>query len=546
MPPLPRQVSAALRELESQVRYAPREARVRMIDNAERLCAMLEPLAPCTRGRLIEGVTGFRTTDGTALDGAETIAGLAAFVERQSALAGLREDDVPGALDVAAVLARWKVSRATLGRLRRRGLPARRVQDAGGRARVVFTREAVEAFECRHAALLARAAGYERMSSKEAARLVRRALRYARVLGWTRTRIARRLHERTGRSVEGIRALLLREAPEVFGTTPRLDERGRALLLRASRLGIDLGVLARRVRRSRAAVRHAIRVERARRLRTLLDGAPAERSGADEVAPDPTGPGVECDLGASGRMALASMLELGAVRTPSIPALERARASAYHALRARAMARIRSLDATHPGALDVDQIETDLRWAARLKAELVRGELPLIVRTLESRLPGGLRALAPERCVALLEEAIRAAGEAADAFDPSRGGRLAGPVGLAVDRVGARWARAGAGMGVSAARAQVLLRDGPWVQDWTRTLCAWQAWLEPPSRVRDWALAAPAEDARGVFLRARFGWGERPRTLDDVARRLGIRPTRAPIVESEALRLAGRTDRMTP
>lgn len=540
MPPLPRQVSAALRELESQVRYAPREARLRMIDNAERLCATLEPLAPCSHARLIEGVTGYRGDGDATLDGGETIAGLAAFVERQSALAGLREGDVPGALDVAAVLARWKVSRATLGRLRRRGLPARRVQDARGRARVVFTRESVEAFEVRHAALLARAAGYERIAPAEAARLVRRAARYARVLGWTRTRIANHLHERTGRSVEGIRALLLRAAPEVFGTTPRLDDRGRALLLRASRLGIDHGVLARRVRRSRAAVRHAIRVERARRLRTLLDGAPAERLDADSLAPDPAGPGVERDLGASGRMTLAAMLDLGARRTPSIPALERARAAAYHALRARALGAIRELDAPHPGALDIDRIETDLRWAARLKAELVRAELPLIVRTLESRLPGGLRALAPERCVVLLDEAIRAAGDAADAFDPSRGGRLAGPVGLAVDRVGARWARGGAGMGVSAARAQVLLRDGPWVQDWTRTLCAWQAWLEPPSRVRDWALAAPAEDARGVFLRARFGWGERPRTLDEVARTLGIRPTRAPIVESEALRSAGR------
>ncbi|MDX2130777.1 MAG: hypothetical protein SFY69_01835 [Planctomycetota bacterium] len=545
MPPIPRQPCAALLELESQVRFAPREARRRLIENAETLCTTLEPLAPCSHARLVEGVTGFRPDghDDRPLDGREVVAGLGAFVERQCHAARMLASEAPGALDVPALLARWSISRATLGRLRRQGLPARRVLDAHGRSRAVFMPHVVESFEARHGALLARAGAYERISPPEAARLLRRAARYHRLLGWSRTRIARHLSLRTGRSVEGIRALLLRGAGEVFRGVARLSARERALLFRAARLGIDLGTLARRVQRSRASVRHAINVERARRLRELAssgalahaDHAPARptRDTADPLAL----PGVGADLGAGGQAPLADVLALAADRTPARPSLERARGLALQFLRARAAGAIAPLDDDHPRAEALDAIETDLRWAARLKAELVRGELTLIVRVLDARLPGGLASLPVASMQRVLLEAIDAAAAGVDAFDPGRGGRLAGPVGLAVDRVGVRWAR---GVHAAPQRARPVLGPDVRLPDWTRALCPWQRWLEPPARVRDWALGAPANDPHAAFLRARFGWSGPPRTLRALCAELGIRPTRAPILESEALRHAAR------
>ena len=49
----------------------------------------------------------------------------------------------------------------------------------------------------------------------------------------------------------------------------------------------------------------------------------------------------------------------------------------------RGRGRIAGLPRHGAGATELDEIETDLRWAARLKAELVRSQLPLLVRVFE-------------------------------------------------------------------------------------------------------------------------------------------------------------------
>ena len=137
----------------------------------------------------------------------------------------------------------------------------------------------------------------------------------------------------------------------------------------------------------------------------------------------------------------------------------------------------------------------------------------------------------------MLLEAVFAAAGAVDAFDPFRGGRLAGPVGLAVDRVGAAWSKEGRLPKVGAAgRAALVLGEGARLAEWTHRMSAWQRWLEPPAGVREAAMAGRPTARDAALLRARFGWGERPCTHAELLGRFAMTLPRAGIEEAKAVR----------
>lgn len=533
-----------LAALEEELRFSPREARRRAIARAEALCRTLDDDTEYPASWVIASVTGFRPAKDAAgvAQGAALRRGMAAFVERQSALAEMTAEDVPGGIGLLALLTRWKVSRATLGRLRALGLPALRVGPGSGR--VVFAPPTIEWFEHTHAARLGRAGEFARLTPEELARLRRRAARYAKCLKWPMTRVVKRLAQRTGRSAEGVRQALLRKGAEpVFDRTPHLDVRKRRVLVRAWRLGVDLGVMARKVSRSRGAVRRAINVERAARLRGLVaSGVLAAHVGPTFTMKDAAevilAPGaVREGLGLPGAMALAEVLAEARSGKPPIPAVEKHRAVAFHFLTWRAASAVETLHAMNPKASVLDRIETDLRWAARLRAELARGQWAVIVRALEGRLGRRCEDLPARALGEMLLEAVLAAAGAVDAFDPFRGGRLAGPVGLAVDRVGAAWSKEGRMPKVGAAgRAALVLGENARLAEWTHRMSAWQRWLEPPAGVREAAMAGKPTARDAALLRARFGWGERPCTHAELLERFEMTLPRAGIEEAKAVR----------
>lgn len=542
MPPLPSQSLPALRSIEARALARPREDVVRCVERAEALAGEIVPDLEYPEEWLADrlGVpsdTGARA----AVAGRTVLAGLPVLVERLCAAISLGEDEVRGE-SAASLQQRWGISRATLVRLRKRGLVARRVHDRRRRARLVFTPGVVAAFAAAHADELAHAAGFSRMTARDRARLLRRAARYRRCLGWSLHKAASRLAARQGRSVEAVRQVLRGHdaragAGAIFGSSPPLDARRGEVMRRAWRLGVDLGLMSRRTRRSRASLRRAINLARAARLRSLVQSgvlqAGGERSRASPeslLTPAPVREG----LGGGAPATLAALLAAARRRTPPVAVEERTRLLAYHALRrlaARDVARIHPLQ---PQAGLIDLIETRLRWASRLKAELVRAELRVIVGTLETRLGQPLDQTPTEVARPAVLDAIHAASDAIDAMDPSRGGRVAAAVALAVDRVAVRWSR-DERLASRAKRASTLLPAGVALEDWTRRMNPWQAWLEPPPRVR----AAPATldaDAR-EFLAARYGWdGGPPRTLRELTREFRVSPPRAPIVEQRAVR----------
>ena len=539
MPPLPAISTPALAALERELRFAPREAVLRDLERAEALARDLDAGVRYPDDWVVFRITGYRPAMDApgVVEGGALITELSAFVERLSAHARVRADELPADafLDAAGVRARWGVSRPTLQRLRKRGLVARRVVGAGGRSELAFGLGVVEAFERTHAAAVGRARGYSRLSAAERARIERCGARYVRCGGVSLNEAAARLARRHGRSHEAIRQVLRRAAARGGEAPGMLDARRRRVLERAWRRGIDVSAMVAKTGRSEGAVRRAILVARVERLTGVAAaGALAVPGGgtAEEDGAALKTPAARTGLGSEGASDLALFVEDARRKRPAVGAEETARLAAYHALRRGAGAALAAVDALRPRLGAVDAIETRLRWASRVKAELMRSQLRLVVEGLEARLGRGLEGLGAAALRMIVAESLAAVGEAIDGFDPGRGGRLAGAANVAVDRVGARWAKEVGRRGEG--RAEERLPRGVGVGDWTSRVSVWDRWLGMDPRVRAaWGAGRLAGEV-GAWVGARQGWdGGPPRSLSEMgmsaakAARVDARMTRA-------------------
>jgi hypothetical protein len=526
-----------LSRLEEQVRSKPRAALLEDVARAEALAGQLEEAVTYPEDWVIFRITGAKVAlaHPDMLNGVVLRAELSTLVERLCAAAHHTLAEAGPTVDSAALCTQWGISRQTLTRLRRRGLVARRVLDSRQRARLVFRTEVVNQFQGAHKTELLRAAAFSRMGPEQEAAVLRRAARYRRVFKWTLNQAAARIAERMGRSHEGIRQVLRRaevrangahEAP-VFGEAPALAQGQQELLYRAWRRGVDVGLMARKTRRSRGAVRRAINMARARRLVELSASGVLEphavpaftaKNAAEAIlSPAP----VRTNLGSASAPDVLAFIKGAQALGPPIGAEEKARLVAYQYLRFSAARAIQKLSRLHPGAGPLDRIETWLLWAARLKVELIRSELRVMLEALAARLGRPVDELPAGVLVRLLEAGIAAVGEAIDGFDPSRGGRLAAAAGLAVDRSAIEWAKQLSAVPGSAAarRASVKIPAGLAMPDWTRSVCAWQSFLEPDRRVRLAIESGKLAPELAAYLGQRYGLDGGPaRTLAELAR----------------------------
>lgn len=544
MPAFSKLKIAALDDLSRQLRFAPPETLRKQMERAIKLSAEIDPAVMYPEDWVVYRITGYRKDVGgnASFTGAALLGDVSGLVERLSAAAGVTEKDLAGEhLGIKALCARWKVSRKTLERWRRQGLVAVRVMGANGRPTLLFSRAAVERFEKLRGDQVAAAAGYTRMGPDVEEQIERRGKLYARA-GLSLNQAAARLARRYGRSREAVRRALLREGgAKTFGRRGPPNARERELIARAHWWGIDPRDVARRLGRAAAAVRRIANEDRAARLRLIaaeLDGSATKRDIDAALKPET----VRSGLGEPGATDLLSLIRGARAGGAPIGVVERDQARAYRALVSRAAAGIGRLNAHSPSAVTLDRIETDLRWAARLRAELVRAQLPLVVRTLEGSLGRPLEEIRPTLLAPLMLDAIAAVSEAVHTFDPGKGGRLAAAAGLALSRIGARFVKEhGAEIAELPGRARATSRvsEGITVEDWTLRLAPWQrhggrVWLE--CGVRASLAKLSADDAN--LLRARYGWGPMPLTLREAAAMLGISPVAAARRERAALKAA--------
>jgi len=284
--------SRCVRDLATQLQYAPREVRARFLRRIEDFLPEIQPSeaeAP------------------TAVAGRVLIQDLVRLLDAASK--GLREsaaDVGERILTHAEVSRRCSVCPRTLRRWRReRGLPLRWFLLDGGRPRLGLRESVLRRFLARHPHQAGRSARFSRLSQAERERVVRLARRLRRTTGEGITRVARRVAALVGRSPETVRYTLrahdaARPDARVFGRaseplTPA--ERRQIAALRAG--GVPVADLCRRYGRSRSAVYgaiHAAAVERvlAQRITYVpsdeFSGADAERTILSAGGPEPYPP----------------------------------------------------------------------------------------------------------------------------------------------------------------------------------------------------------------------------------------------------------------
>lgn len=558
MPRLPALRVGVLAELARQLRYEPPAAARRHLARAEDLAHQLIDGSPDSNAPasfpedwIVFRITGLRG-DGIVNDAESPamvvrealVADLPALIDRLSAAAALSPADHPDSawLSAAAVCSRWGVSRKTLERYRRRGLVSRRIALGAGRQRVVFQLGIVESFERRFADDLNDARGFVRLSAKERASIVSRAARYRARFGWSLHRCAQRLAPRFGRSIECVRGVLrARDAASpvpIFDDPPPLDRKQAARLESLTRRGGKVRAAASAMRKSRSTAHRAVNLARADRLRSLTLAGPV---GADFDTPAAARTilahdAARSNLGAPGATHAAEVLRQAQQFAPEPAAFERARAIAYWYLVHSAHAGVSRLHAHHPASAELDRIETALRWASRLKAEMVRSQLPLLMRTIETQSRRPIANIPPDTLRELVVLGLDALIESVDRFDPFKGGRLAAPAGVALARAISAWFR-GPGMAAltraasSAPHAEAAQRS---IDDWTLRLHDWQRELDLPRAARD-AIDTLDADAQRV-LRLRFGLGASPpMTVADTALALGLTSLKVHAVQRKAM-----------
>jgi RNA polymerase primary sigma factor len=264
------------------------------IDAAEKLIAsiVLEDNYPAAEVlSLIEGKplpeAGNRKIPGTDL-----VNDLRLLVEDLSDMIELAADSVGEQVFTVEELAKqFNVSTKTISRWRALGLVSRRLV-FDGRKRVGFLRSSVDRFIKNNAERVERGAKFSQLTDEQREEFVARAREMAHA-GRGQGEIARLLAERTGRSVETVRAALRAydaEHPEtaIFpaGSGPLTDVQ-KSNIFRAYRRGVSVDKLCRDYNRTKTTVYRVINEMRAERIKELpldyIDNPRFARKGADNA-----------------------------------------------------------------------------------------------------------------------------------------------------------------------------------------------------------------------------------------------------------------------
>ncbi len=540
MPAVSKARTPCIAQLARELAYASKPTLIRHLQRIDELAPQIDPDLVYPQDWIIFRVTNYRPdinhpdmVPGDALRG-----DLSALAESISEAAGLTPDDIPEpTLGIDDLTQRWSVSRKTIERYRRLGLIARRLDLGKGRRSVVFRAEAVEWFETLNADRLGRAARFDRIGDRELRRFRRWALGYRSRLGWSRSQTAQRIAQRSGHSPEGVRLALLRldersDSPIFTEPGPTSDREG-TLAMRALMRGIEPGEIARYTDRRVSAIARAARLTRTRLLRELAlpEQTIDERSLKETLDAPPLAQIERVDP----EHDLASLIDTMRRRIPGVAFEEQTRARAVYLLRRRCGARTALLDDRAPSGVLLDEIETDLRLISMIQRALVRSQLTLVLSSIENRLGGPIDTLAPSRVAQLVLGGIRVASGALDRFDPTHGGRIAAPIGLAVNRFAA--AQPDVAQPVSEGRAARRIASGIVIDDWTRSVTPWQRWLDPDPRIA--RVLDQLRERDRIVLVLRFGLGDqRPITREQLANLLGTTRVHAARYERSALRNA--------
>ncbi|MEM1108798.1 MAG: hypothetical protein AAGH99_08925 [Planctomycetota bacterium] len=314
-----------------------------------------------------------------------------------------------------ALAAELNVSTKTLSRWRKAGLRWRWVVPMpGARPVIAFTADAVKNFRAKQADRVEKATTFTQLTPAQRDRLIARARRLASTTDATFNQVAAHLAKRTGRALETVRLIMEKHdrqqtdpADKLFADrTGPLTGRQKRLISRAHRVGVPVGKLAERFRRSRATIYRVVLDRRAARaLRLQLDMVPnanfTREDAADvylratlEPTPGMKGKGSRSTNSSGGRMSAVPLdglpEELAPLYTQPVVSPDKIRSLflRYNFLKHRALATRERFAHAPARAGDLGLFEADVARAARVRSLLVTWHLPVVLSVARRHLVG--------------------------------------------------------------------------------------------------------------------------------------------------------------
>ncbi len=536
---------ASIEALPALTRRASVELTTRQMLAAEAIIPSIDPARQYVLSETLCQVVGsqFESQAGEMVSGRELRGDLATLVLELSARISLDGSERRGGACSPEDLAReMGIASKTLQRWRRDGLcvhwiASRREasHDIGHeKPRVAMYRESLERFVAQHREGCLRACNFKRYDAAERTQI----LAIGRQLvarGVTLNLAAKEAARQMGRSHEGVRLLFLRELGMPRAPRRSAGEVAARFAERAWRLGIEPARIALRLQRSESLVRALVDRRRGDILRsaqpTWVELPTFELPSANETVPSAPAAKKTQLLGLVDGDMLAALASARALRMACAKefaaefgksskehraAAERdeTRAAAMHFLIRRASKAIDALN-RWPDRASLDQIETDLRWALRLRAVLTERGLVLALLRADQYCHGGPERLPSDELRALGRAIVSAVGEVVNEFDPSRQ-KFDRAVNLAADLSLAKTVNARrstrAAVRHSASVPLQLFGD----------VARWQHLVDPmqhhEKRVAVWANGRGTLAAHAKLLTRRYGWcGHIPATIEALA-----------------------------
>lgn len=418
-----------------QLLFAPPGKRLEQVRRIERLHDQIEPEIAYPFEFISYRITGYRpeATDGALLVGEAIKPDLRLLIDTLSRSTPMPEDEPSETPE--ALAARLKVSTKTVARWRQQGLRWRWVGGETGYKKLVLPRTAVERFLAANQQQVQRASSYSHLPAGVREALLRRARRIAEARDVTLNQVATHLARRTPggpRAVETIRQLLERHDAEHADDPIFADRRGplsaheRRVIERAVRMGVRVGKIARRFRKTRATVYRVVRERRAAALRRLsisfVDSPIFARDDADEVIlrPEPPAPARKTRTPAAPVDDLPVELRAVFSQPPLEPDRVRSLLVRFNYLKAKASRLRDKLDRHDPRAAQLDEIERSLAQAQEVRNRLAAASQRTLLSVARRHLIGQ-EDRSTTHLLELLELGQEVLAEAIEEFDASRG-----------------------------------------------------------------------------------------------------------------------------
>lgn len=528
MPRVARFKIAAVENLFRQLRYAPAEKRIAQMNAAESLIADIDPRQNYPEDFVVYRVTGYRPRsegESTMLVGEALLPDLINLVQRLSDSLELPPDfEGREPIPITETAEKLNISTKTVQRYRKQGLVCHYVVFPDDVKRLVCFEDALKRFVARHEQRLERAQRFTRVGEGIEADMVADARQLREKEGVSLNEAAARVAAKFGRAHETVRLILRRHdrraRQPIFSAPGPLTQRDIRVIFRAWNFGVPVAELARRFGKGPPAIHRALnrrRLELLRRLKlawielptfqlddaeSVLLSGPVVNADLDDVLPD-----VEA----------LELIERARARPAPSEATTDSLVAAYNFLKMRA-AKATAEVGDMPSSLQLDVVESRLRWAARLKRRLVTLAFPAALRAVEQALHRPLQEHSAEEIVRLVQMGCEVVSRNVEGHDPTRKGqKLERVCGYAMGRaMAALYEDRSVGRARARHEAKAIPLDRP-----LSRLCPWQAWLELRPDLAAAVDSLSAEDRGVIEMRYGLGGG-RPHDIERLAERKGV------------------------